>query len=103
MAYKYEKFDKLSDAVKAYESGDTVYYERAKDWYFQKTGNTFSMKRNYYRRIEVKPFECYGIVKQSTGFICAAGPYFYINHKKKKPYYESDDFKVIKLREVIEG
>ena len=56
----------------------------------------------YYRRVEVKLFECWGILKQSTGFICAAGPDFYINHKKKKPYYESNDFKVVKLREVIE-
>lgn len=92
--YRYVKFARLSDAVRAYEDGVGIYFMHQFEHCRLKSGS-FSNLTDYYRREEVKPFELWAIRHKETGYILATKAI------EETPVCSSD-YEVIKMREVIE-
>lgn len=108
--YRYEKFEKLSDAVKAWESGEQLYLDAGNGFELLKLheGTThFWTIIDCYRRVEVKPLEL-ELFKQDgiLGMLKINGEYYSVyplkeplpNNYPKMRGYESS----VKMREVIE-
>lgn len=97
MPYKYEKFEKLSDAVKAWENGETIWFRDCDHEAYspkQSTDNKFYTDSMYYRRIKAKPFECWLVLDEFSNVKTWGS---------KKLEGLKPGQKTIWVREVIEG
>lgn len=110
--YKYTKYEKLSDAARAWEEGEVVFYKPSKlnkAKYLpikprEETGYLALYAYNeYYRREEVKPLECWAIANSESEHlnIVSVGSEDFVK-EYKITHYPEKNFKVIKMREVIE-
>lgn len=88
--YKYIKYEKLSDAVRDWELGKQIFFmEGICGTYIDNSQNSFFSHVSYYRREEVKPFECY---------VCVNADHSYVEIITDL----REGYKIIKMREVIE-
>ena len=92
--YEYIKFKKLSDAVKAWEDGEGLCFININGQYRKKDSGDFFSAAEYYRRIEVKPFECWAIFWKDGGFVGVV-------ESDSEPHVLSGQ-RAVRLREVIE-
>lgn len=104
--YKYIKYEKLSDAVRAFEEGEQLYYknEFGEFAFVKNSVEQFWTHGEYYHREEVELFECWVIVNTKSKYlhIVSAGREDFVKDHKIA-YYPDEAYQVIKLREVIEG
>ena len=69
--YKYVKFEKLSDAIKAFEDGHEIYFRESVygAWLAKGEHDGFFPRSEYYRREEVKSRTFYAWEHRETGYI----------------------------------
>lgn len=101
--YRYVKFEKLSQVAKAWEEGEQIYEMKYNDLVgdsykivLAESYLTLFKDAKYYRREEIKPFECWVYVSDRYSKIEAD------LDASSLDCTESGNGRLIKMREVIE-